>query len=71
MPAAQECTHGSAPASAMAPSTHSSAADASGGCTARCRPKPDAVGTLRLQHGRQRRLVHLHHQPVDARQAAA
>ena len=44
-PAAHECTHGSAPASAIASSTQPSASEASGGCTVRCRPKPDAVGT--------------------------
>ena len=42
---AQLCTHGSAPSSAIAPSTQPSVSDASGGWTVRCRPKPDAVGT--------------------------
>ena len=45
MPGAHECTHGSPPASVTAASTHSRCSDASGGSTARCRPKPDAVGT--------------------------
>ena len=45
MPAAHECTQGSAPAPVMASSTQPSACEASGGCTVRCRPKPDAVGT--------------------------
>ena len=45
MPAAHECTHGSAPAPVIASSTQPSACEASGGCTVRCRPKPDAVGT--------------------------
>ena len=70
-PGAHECTHGSAPASVIAASTHSSAAEASGGSTRRCRPKPEAVGTAPAEHRGQRRLVDLHDQPLGAGQPAA
>ena len=43
-PGAHECTRGTAPASVIAAKTASRASEASGGCTTRCRPKPDAVG---------------------------
>ena len=41
--AAQQCA--TVAASPAAAKTHSSASEAAGGPTARCRPKPDAVGT--------------------------
>ena len=47
-PGAHECTHGSAPSSAIAESTVSSSAEASGGCTTRCLENPEAVGTAPL-----------------------
>ena len=70
VPGAHECTHGSAPASATAASTQPERlATPRAGATTRCRPKPDAVGTRRVQHGGQRGLVDLDDQPV-ARRAA-
>ena len=49
-----------------AASTHSSAADASGGWTTRCRPKPGRGRDRARQHGRQRRLVDLYDDPLGA-----
>jgi len=42
---AQQWATGVAPASTIAANTHSSASEARGGSTDRCRPNPDAVGT--------------------------
>ena len=59
------------PAPVTASSTQPSACEASGGCTVRCRPKPDAVGTAPAEHRGQGGLVDLDDQPGRARHPAA